>query len=208
MKRTRGLIFAICGPAGVGKNSLGERLLAKFENQLVKSVSVTTRIPRETEVNGRDYEFVSRAEFEKRKLDHRFFECEEVHGNLYGTPKEIFQVRLEAGLDLMTIIDIRGSLAIKKAFPKDTVVVFVVAPSMEDLATRMKARSRVSEVELSKRIATASAELEVLKNDITHESLIDYMVVNQDFELCLKDLERIYLTECLRPSRCKIPTLK
>lgn len=176
-----GVLFLLCGPAGGGKTTVGERLLAESSSTISRSISYTTRAPRAGEVNGRDYFFVSRDEFLAKKTRGDFFESEEIHGNLYGTAKETLDRAIADGRDLMLIIDIRGVFNVKKHFPRNSFSVFVAPPSFEELKRRVEARGSTSAQDLERRIGTAKEEYRMLVEGIKNGG-VDYFVLNDQLE--------------------------
>jgi guanylate kinase len=140
-----GILYCLIGPAGSGKTSLCERLLAEFGDAVRYSTSVTTRAPRPGEIPGKSYHFVTREEFEDARARGEFFEWEEVHGNLYGTRLSTLTDCIKSGIDLLLAIDIRGALKVRESFPFNAVLTFLVPPSVEELIARVTARNQISQ---------------------------------------------------------------
>ncbi|MBX7136703.1 MAG: guanylate kinase [Oligoflexia bacterium] len=203
-----GILFCLCGPAGVGKTILGKRVLETYAGTLVRSVSVTTRAPRAGEVDGESYHFIRRDEFEKRASEGAFFEWEEVHGNLYGTLKSSLSDVISSGRDLLLIIEIRGSLAVKRAFPKNAVVIFVVPPSFKELKQRLLGRGADSKQELETRLNTAKGEFEKLLAVEDQSESVDYLVVNEDLENAFSQLRTLIEAERSRFERMNRAAVK
>jgi len=200
MKRA-GLLMCLVGPAAGGKTTLAQHLLDTFEGSVAISISVTSRPMRPGEIEGQSYFFVSREEFERRIADGQLFEWEEVHGNLYGTPRTKVEQALREGLDLIFDIDIRGALNLKRRFPSYTAVVFVVPPSSVVLETRLLSRSKVNNDELSRRLETAAGEYEAFMQQAGGDNLIDYFVVNDRLEDSKLAVESILRAERSRVGR-------
>lgn len=189
----RGLLFVISSPSGAGKSTLSQRLLASHP-ELSLSVSATTRPARPGEVDGRDYHFVSRAEFERRREAGDFYEWAEVHANLYGTPKPPILAALEAGRDVLLDIDWQGAQQLFQQRGGDVVSVFILPPSMAELAQRLKRRAQDAEDVIARRLRGAADE-------ITHWAEYDYVLVNEDVARSSADLDAILRAERLRRER-------
>jgi guanylate kinase len=179
--KRKGILFVLIGPSGSGKSTFCSRLVKDFDD-LHYSTSVTSRPPREGEVQGKSYHFVSREEFIARRERGEFFEWEETHGNLYGTLRATLQNGIDGGHDLLFQIDIRGALTMKKHFPDNTVSVFIIPPSFEALRERLVARGPVDPAELERRFATARQEYESLLSLRGEHGKVDYLLLNQDLE--------------------------
>lgn len=185
-------VFIISAPSGSGKSTLVSRLMNEVE-KLTFSVSYTTRAPRGNEVEGEDYCFISRAEFEERLARHEFLEHAEVFGNYYGTHVSALQIADNKGLDLVLDIDVQGAAQLKKRIP-DAVTIFVLAPSREILEQRLRARSQDSDETIRRRLADAARE-------IRNYSLYDYVLVNNDLNLAAETLKSIVRAERVKRVR-------
>lgn len=199
--RRTGMLFCLVGPAGGGKTSHAEQLIRDNPGTITFSVSATSRSPRAGEKDGVHYHFLSRAEFEKRVAAGDFFESEEVHGNLYGTLRQAISDALNAGVDLLLDIDIRGALNFKRHYPSESVIVFLVPPNADVLRERLAARGSSSPEDLARRLETAKAEYSALLSSVTGGGAIDYFVVNDDREKAHQDIAAILKAERLRLGR-------
>ncbi len=187
----RGLLLVISSPSGAGKTSLTRRLLQEHPG-LGVSISVTTRPPRPSEVDGREYHFVSAERFAALVADGAFLEWAQVHGNRYGTPAAPVTQALAEGRDLVFDIDWQGAAAIAAKAGDDTVRVFVLPPSMATLASRLAKRAQDAAAVIAERLAEAKVE-------IGKWAAYDYVIVNEDFEQAAADLGAIYRAEQLAP---------
>ena len=179
----RGRIFVISAPSGAGKTTLVGMLKERFP-LLAESVSCTTRKPRGHEVDGIDYFFLSTEEFFKKREAGLFAEWAEVHGNFYGTPLDFLQKQLESGKDIVCDIDYQGAINIKKAFPKEAVLILVLPPSMEELESRLRLRATDDPEVIKTRLHNA-------KNEILHYPHFDFVIVNKDLDAAIKQLSAI-----------------
>lgn len=169
----KGLLVVYAGASGVGKGTIMKQLLQKNRN-IRLSVSATTRAPREGEVDGREYYFVTRDRFMQMIAEDGFLEHAEYVGNCYGTPKEPVFRMLEEGIDVFLEIEIKGFLQIKESCP-DCVSIFIIPPSYEELKLRLQGRGTESPEVIAERLRTAREELQ-------HQHLFDYVVVNDDVD--------------------------
>lgn len=197
LKRT-GILFCMIGPAGGGKTTFTERLLADQRDSMQLSISVTTRTARPRERDGSSYHFVTKEEFEARVNRGEFFEWEEIHGNRYGTLKSTVDEAVQGNADLLLDIDIKGALRFKKALPLNTVVIFLVPPSGTILKSRLEARGAISEAELATRLKTAEREYQTLVDLADQPGAVDYFVVNDVVEETYRTLQSIVSAERAR----------
>jgi guanylate kinase len=186
----KGRLFVITAPSGAGKSSLIQALL-KGDPSLKLSTSYTTRPPRPGEKNGREYHFVSDAEFLAMRSRGEFLESAEVHGNRYGTAKRVIGEALERGHDLLLEIDWQGAQQVRRLYP-DCVGVFILPPSIDELERRMRARGQDAESVIQRRLANAREELE-------HAGEFDYAIINKDFETARQELAAILQKERAQP---------
>jgi guanylate kinase len=150
------VLLVLAGPSGVGKGTIVGSLREHVPTLWI-SVSYTTRLPRPGEVDGKDYRFVTRAEFEALRDAGGFLEWFEVFGDLKGTPRGPVEEHLAAGVDVLLEIDVQGALKVREVFP-DAVLVFVKPPSPEELRRRLASRGTESPADLERRLAAAAAE--------------------------------------------------
>jgi guanylate kinase len=176
------LLLVVAGPSGVGKGTIVAGLRARFPG-LWESVSYTTRDRRPTEVDGRDYCFVTREAFESLRDAGGFLESFEVFGDLKGTPRRPVEEHLAAGDDVLLEIDVQGALKVREHFP-EAVLVFVKPPSLADLRERLERRGTETEGALSRRLAEAEAEM-------ARADEFDFVVVNDDVERVVDEVAGI-----------------
>ncbi|MGG7143748.1 guanylate kinase [Clostridium nigeriense] len=194
MHSNRGVLIVISGPSGAGKGTICKALLEKHDNIYI-SVSATTRAPREGEVEGVNYYFLSKEDFEVKVRENGFLEYANVHGNFYGTPKGNVEKMLEDGKDVILEIDIQGALQVKENF-KEGVFIFILPPSMEELKQRIIKRGSETEESLMTRFKNAYKE-------INYVSKYNYAVVNDTLELAVEKVESIITAEKCRVDRIK-----
>lgn len=179
-----GLLIVMSGFSGAGKGTLMKRMLADYE-EFCFSVSMTTRAPREGEVDGKDYFFVDRPAFEKAISEDGFVEYAEYCGNYYGTPKSYVDKQLKAGKCVILDIEVQGAMQIKEKFP-DALMVFVTPPSIEVLIERLRARGTETEEVIQKRIKRA-------KEEALSIGKYEYIVVNDDLDEAVKDMHEMVM---------------
>ena len=192
-KKETGTLVVISGPSGAGKGTVCRELINRNDNVRL-SVSMTTRSPRDGEVDGVNYYFVSKDEFEKRIDDNNFLEYAIVHnGNYYGTPKDKVLELLRDGYDVILEIDIQGALKINDLIP-EAVFIFIMPPSMEILKERLIKRNTESKDQIVERFTKAYLEI----NEI---SKYNYVVINDEVCNAVKKIEAILLAEKCRVDR-------
>jgi guanylate kinase len=186
-----GLLFVITAPSGAGKSTLIDALL-KGDPRLKLSVSYTTRAPRPSEVNGREYHFVDDRAFLAMLQRGEFLESAEVHGNRYGTSQGVIRDALARGEELVLEIDWQGAQQVRRLLP--CTGVFILPPSVAELERRMRARGQDSDAVIRRRLASAEEE-------ISHAPEFDYVIINKDFDVARQDLQAIIRVERLRKAR-------
>ena len=179
----RGILVVISSPSGAGKTTLTRRLAEL--HKLHFSVSYTTRAPRPGEVEGKDYHFVSLDTFSRMVDEQEFAEHALVHGNRYGTAIGTINKAIEQGVDCLFDIDYQGGQQIRRQWPNDSVLCFILPPSLAELERRLRSRATDSAEVIARRLATARKEL-------AHYSEYDYLVVNDDLEKAFSELSAIY----------------
>lgn len=184
-EQKKGVLFVFSGPSGVGKGTLNEKLFAEFGEQIAFSVSATTRAPREGEIDGKHYFFISRQEFENRIANNDFLEYAQFAGNCYGTPKPYVLSLLEQGKNVVLEIEVQGALQVMQRM-EECVSIFILPPSFEELERRLRGRGTETEEKIQARLATARGELE-------HAPSYKYQIVNHELDTAYDELRSVYL---------------
>lgn len=184
-----GILFIITAPSGAGKTSLVNAIIKQCDKICV-SVSHTTRPPRDSEVHGTDYYFTSLNKFKEMRSKDEFFESAEVYGNFYGTSALWIGSKLEAGVDVILEIDWQGARQARKLNSKSTSL-FILPPSVETLEKRLKTRGQDDNGIIKRRMKQAVT-------DLSYANEADYMVVNDQFDVALKDILAIIQSERLK----------
>ena len=182
MINRRGICLVLAAASGTGKTSLSRKMIAADSN-LALSISMTTRAPRDGEIDGVHYLFRTQAQFDALAAEGGFLEHAHVFGRSYGTPRAPVEAALSAGRDVLFDIDWQGHRLLRAALPADVVGVFILPPSIEVLADRLRKRGD-NEDAIAKRMAAAEAE-------ISHAGEFDRVVVNDDFDATLAELTAI-----------------
>ncbi len=189
-----GFLLVLSGPSGSGKGTVSEALM-KNNDDIIFSTSVTTRTPRPGEVNGENYFFATREEFEKMVEKDELLEHAFIHTNYYGTPKKFVFDEIEKGEIVLLEIDVQGALQIKKKY-KEAVFIFLIPPTMDELRSRLVKRDTETEDEIETRYRNAFRELDFVGE-------YDYFVINDVIDNAVKDIETIIAAEKLRVKRHK-----
>lgn len=177
----KGKLFVVSGPSGTGKSTITQIVRKRLNIPL--AISVTSREPRNNEVNGRDYYFISKEEFKKKIENNELFEYANVHGNYYGTLNSEIEKYLEQGIDVILEIDVQGGI-IAKNKRKDTILIFCNTEDMKTLEERLRNRNTDTEEVIQKRIKNAKKEIEYIPE-------YDYLIINKDLEDSCNQLENI-----------------
>ncbi len=189
----KGLLLVVSSPSGAGKTTLCRRLREEFP-QLTFSVSYTTRAPRPGETHGVEYFFVDRDVFTEMVARDEFAEYALVHGNNYGTSAALVREALARGTDLLFDIDFQGGRQLRRKFPTEVVLVFILPPSLGELQRRLRARNTDAPEVIERRLRVAREEL-------SHYGEYDYVIVNDDLDRAYDVLRGIYLSELHRCAR-------
>jgi guanylate kinase len=176
----------LAAASGTGKTTLARRLVLDGDD-FAFSISVTTRAPREHERDGVDYHFVDRARFEEMVAGGELVEWAEVHGHLYGTPREQLEESAKHGVHVILDIDVQGARQLKEAVPA-TKLIFVLPPDIDTLLSRLTGRGTEARVDVARRLQSAIEELQAIEE-------FDYVVVNDDLERCLEKIRSIVAGE-------------
>jgi guanylate kinase len=190
----KGLFIVVSAPSGAGKSSICQRLLQACP-ELKFSVSYTSREPRPNEINGKDYYFISRDEFQRRIDQNEFVEWIENYGHLYGTSIKTMEDFFEKGSDLLLDIEPRGAKKVKQKFKKG-IFVFVLPPSRFELLKRLEKRGHETDEAIKTRFAQAESELKEI-------SWYDYVIFNEALETAASQLIAIYVAEKCKRNRLK-----
>jgi guanylate kinase len=183
-----GLLIVVSSPSGAGKTTLSQKLLEEFKPHLQFSVSYTTRPARPKEREGVDYHFVDATTFHSMVEAGEFAEWAEVHGHRYGTPMFAVREAIERGRNVLFDIDWQGGTALSAKFPHETVLVFVLPPSMAELERRLRRRATDADLVIERRLRAAREELR-------HYPEYKYLIVNDDLERAYDELRAIYVAE-------------
>ena len=184
-----GNLFVVSAPSGAGKSSL-VRALREFDARVYPSVSHTTRAPRGQEKHGREYYFVSDAEFDAMVANNGFVEWANVHSRRYGTAKRSLEERIQSGTDVLLEIDYQGALQVKQAFP-NAVLIFILPPSWDELRARLENRGEDAPEVIELRLKNAEEEM-------AQVAKFDFVIINELFESALFDLKAIIHAQRLK----------
>ncbi|WP_152045568.1 guanylate kinase [Aureimonas psammosilenae] len=189
----RGIMLILSSPSGAGKSTIAHNLL-ETDNRFSLSVSVTTRQRRPSEIAGRHYHFIKQDEFERLRAGDALLEWAEVHGNLYGTPRDPAETAMREGRDMLFDIDWQGAEQLQAKAKSDIVSVFILPPTMEELRKRLMRRAEDSKDTIEKRLKNARREIERWTD-------YDYVVVNHDLTQAFTEVQAIVAAERLKRDR-------
>ncbi len=189
-----GFLLVLSGPSGAGKGTVSTALM-KESKDIIFSISLTTRKPRPTEIDGENYFFVDEEEFERMVRDDELLEYAKVHNNYYATPKKFVFEQIEKGEIVLLEIDVQGALQIKKKY-KNAIFIFLLPPNMSELKNRIVKRGTERPEDIDTRFNNAFKELDFVGE-------YDYFVVNNTVEQAVVDIKNIIAAEKLRVKRYK-----
>ena len=183
---SKGLLFVLSGPSGVGKNTVLDELFKNFDG-VSYSVSATTREKRKNEIDGEDYFFITEDKFKEIEASDGFIESAVVHGHYYGTPKKFVDQKLEEGKDIILEIDTQGAKQVREKYP-EAVYIFLLPPSLEELENRLDKRGSESDKSKGVRLKNARRELKEVHN-------YDYEVINDSLKDAVREIKKIIIKE-------------
>lgn len=192
-KSNRGLVLIISSPSGAGKTTICKKLIEEVNN-LNLSVSVTTRLKRSDEVDGKDYFFRSDKEFDDMVAQEKFLEHAKVFDHSYGTLKSEIDTKIINGINVIVDIDWQGTRQIEQHIPDDIVKIFILPPSIRELEKRLGTRATESQDSFKKRMSEA-------RKEISHYSEYDFIIINEDIQESVNKIKTILYSESLRRHR-------
>ena len=184
---SEGKLIVVTGPSGVGKGTLLQKLLDRYPDRILFSISATTRSPRTGEEHGREYFFWSRTEFEQKRDAGEFLEWAEYAGNLYGTPRQAIDAAIALGQIVLLEIELEGARQVASSFPSAKRI-FIAPPSMEVLESRLRQRSTDSDEQIVKRLHHAEREVAAANE-------FDVIIINEDLEIAIQQLEKAMFSD-------------
>ena len=196
----KGKLIIFAAPSGAGKSSLINKIIERDLNNFELSISATTRAQRDGETHGKDYFFISDNEFNELKNSEAFIEYAVVHGHQYGTLKSFINEKLDTGTNIVLDIDVQGFKQIKEVI-KDTISIFIIPPSIEELSKRLTMRGLDSDETIKERLINAKTELKSAE-------LFDYIVLNQDFDKALEEISSIIFSNSYKNNDVNMNILK
>jgi guanylate kinase len=187
MKKSNAKLIIFTGPSGVGKGTVLADFFKKCGEDIVYSVSSTTRKPRDGEIDGKHYFFTSKDEFEKMIQEDAFIEWANYSGNYYGTSKKFVEEKLKEGKSVLLEIELQGAMVVMQKYP-DAVSIFIKPPTFKELERRLRGRHSEDEASIKKRLKSA-------KDELRHIDLFDYVIENDKVENAVEKLINIYRKE-------------
>ena len=197
--KNKGLLIIISSPSGAGKTTIAKKLISENLN-IELSVSLTTRTPRNGEIDGVDYKFISKDLFKKKIKKKLFLEHARVFDNLYGTLKSEVISKLNKGKNILLDIDWQGARQVRKKFNNHVLSIFILPPSLNELKQRLKKREN--------NLSFVKKRMSKAKKEIMHWNEYDYVVINKNLNNCIKVITNIILSENYRPIRKSICNFK
>jgi len=191
--KRRGILFVLSSPSGAGKSSISKYIL-KTDKHIHLSVSFTTRKKRNEEILGKDYNFISKSDFQNKVNEGYFLEWAEVFGNYYGTPKDAVQKTISNGIDVLFDIDWQGTQKLSSNEGHEVVSIFILPPSRKELENRLKQRAQDTVSEVKRRMSKASDEM-------SHYMEYDYIIINNNLEEAARQVLNILRAERLKRKR-------
>ncbi|MDC0880017.1 guanylate kinase [Hellea sp.] len=189
----RGIMVVLSSPSGAGKTTLTKKVL-NSSNNILMSVSATTRQPRPGEVDGKDYIFLSKSKFSEMIDNDEFLEYAKVFDNFYGTPRAPVEDALAKGFDIVFDIDWQGAQQLTQAAANDLVKIFILPPNMRELENRLRSRAQDSDDVIARRMSKS-------ENEISHWAEYDYIIINEDISEAIEELTTIVNAERMKRPR-------
>ncbi|MCF0134596.1 MAG: guanylate kinase [Blautia sp.] len=183
---SKGVLAIVSGFSGAGKGTVMQRLMAKYDNYAL-SISATTRLPRKDETDGIQYFFLTKEEFETMIAEDALIEYAKYSENYYGTPRAYVKEKMESGQDVILEIEMQGAMKVKEKMP-DVVLIFIAAPSVMELRNRLVGRGTEDEEQVNRRFEAA-------KREVGHIEDYDYLLINEDADVCADEVHRIIQCE-------------
>jgi len=197
--KNKGLLIIISSPSGAGKTTIAKKLILENLN-IELSVSLTTRPPRNGEIDGVDYKFVNKDLFKKKIKKKLFLEYAKVFDNFYGTLKSEVISKLDKGKNILLDIDWQGARQVRKKFNNDALSIFILPPSLKELKQRLKKREN--------NLSFVNERMSKAKKEIMHWHEYDYVVINKNLNKCIKVIKNIIFSENYRPIRQSMANFK
>ena len=191
INRNHGLIFVLSGPSGSGKTTLLGNIIrsAELKNKFARSISITTRPKRSGEKNGKDYFFLTQAEFGRKLKAKKILEWTKYLGYYYATPKDFVDRQLRKKRHIILCLDLKGAVRIKKLYPENSVTIFILPPSLEALRKRIEGRCNMTKKE------EVRQRLKLARKELLASRKYDHCLVNKSLQKAVKELKRIILKE-------------